>query len=71
MKTKVTDPKNPTTREETHLALEVLDLLDGLGVAAIADVLSAAAGIAKTYTRFDVTGPWFQQATAELAARDD
>lgn len=64
METEVGDPKDPTNHEKKALAIEVLQLLDGLGVAAVADVLDMAAGIARTYTKFDVTAVWFQKGVA-------
>ncbi len=61
MKTEVKDPRLLTQHEEEGLALEVLQLLDGLGVGAIAGVLNTAAGLARSYTPFDFKAPWFQQ----------
>lgn len=61
MKTEVKDLRLPTRHEEESLALEVLELLDGLGVGAIAGVLDVAAGLARTYTPFDFKAPWFQK----------
>ena len=66
MKTEVKDPLLLTQQEEESLAVEVLQLLDGLGVGAIAVVLNSAAGFARTYTVFDFKAVAFAQAIEAL-----
>lgn len=61
----------PETIEINTLALQVLRQLDGQPVAVVREVCDAAAGLAVSYTRFELNLPWFQQAIAAHQALCD
>jgi hypothetical protein len=60
----VQNPHNLETLEVNDLALQVLQLLDGLTVGAVREVCTTAAGLASNYTFFDVNSAGLRTAVA-------
>lgn len=66
----IQDPQNLTNREECELAVQVLQLLDGLSVGSVRGVLDVAQRLMNGRTRHDFNSDWLQQFVAELQALD-
>jgi uncharacterized membrane protein len=60
MKTQVNDKQFLTDFEQAELAIEVLQLLNGLSVGALSSVLVLAKALSASYARHDCTTAWFQ-----------